>query len=223
MTKKRVGLILVGALAMGTTIGVLNYDPSLADKEREVFVEVIEMENQFRAWKRAEEERVERERVEKLKALEEEKKRSSKTSNPHYNKYNLTQVSNVSYDKLYSELKNTKLASLTSAFIEAEEKYGVNALFLTSVIALESGWGGSARAIKDNNLSGYAIYSRGSSYSFLSKEECILETARLLGEDYLNPKGKYYNGTSVYDVNKKYSASSDWSSKVDRIARDLKR
>ncbi|MGL5151612.1 MAG: glucosaminidase domain-containing protein [Clostridium sp.] len=147
----------------------------------------------------------------------------SKTKNPHYNKNNISEVSNIGSSRLYDMLKSTNLAELTDSFIAAEEKYKINALALVSILALESSWGKSRRAINDNNLSGYAIYSRGSSYSFNSKEDCVMETARLLSEDYLNPNGKYYSGKSLQAINKKYCTSGDWHIKVDSIIRELLR
>ncbi|MGL5329679.1 MAG: hypothetical protein ACRDD7_10445, partial [Peptostreptococcaceae bacterium] len=85
------------------------------------------------------------------------------------------------------------------------------------------GWGTSKLSVNNNNLSGYAIYNRGSNFTFSSKESCVIETARLLSEDYLTKGGKYYNGKSLQSINKLYSASGDWHIKVDSIARELLR
>ena len=100
-------------------------------------------------------------------------------------------------------LKGTKLEGIEQALLNAEKEYNVNAIFLTSIVANESGWGTSKRAQTQNNLTGYAVYhdlSRGTTFS--SKDQCIYGTAKLLANNYLNPNGKYYNGTSIYDVNK---------------------
>lgn len=168
-----------------------------------------------------EEEVIESNKLNTVELNNEGKYIKAKTNNPHFNKNNLLEVSNISYDRLYGMLKSTALADLTNSFIKAEETYGVNCLAIVGIVALESSWGKSKRAIEDNNLSGYAIYNRGSSYSFSSKEESIMETTRLLKEDYLNFNGKYHNGKSLYAVNIKYCTSMDWNIKVNIIVNQL--
>lgn len=140
------------------------------------------------------------------------------------NSYNILEVSNIKSEELWYLLADTKLVDCAWGIAEAEKIYGINALALTGIVALESGWGTSSRAINDNNLTGYAVYNDSSiGRRFKDKNECVLETARLLKEDYLSADGKYYNGLSLYDVNKRYCTSSDWASKVSKIANDLLR
>lgn len=144
-----------------------------------------------------------------------------------YNPYDLTVTSNVSKAQLEYALKGTSLSGLEGAFIASEKEYGVNAMFLVGLVANESGWGESERARYQNNLTGYAVYtdySRGAYFS--SKEESILETARLLSEDYLDPNGQYHNGYSLWQVNIKYSQENgqpneEWSSVINSITNDL--
>lgn len=149
------------------------------------------------------------------------------TKEVSYNPYDLTVTSNVSKAQLDYVLRDTSLSGLEWAFIESEQKYGVNALFLVGLVANESGWGESHRAQTQNNLTGYAVYSnysRGAYFS--SKEESILETARLISEDYLDPNGQHHNGCSLWQVNIKYSQDNgqpneDWSIAINSITNDL--
>src|SRR3712207_8956731 len=84
------------------------------------------------------------------------------------------------------------MEGLEYAFLEAEHKYKVNALFLVGLVATESNWGGSSRANRSNNLTGYSVYSASSrGASFNSKGDCILRTASLLDTEYLSPSGLY--------------------------------
>ena len=136
---------------------------------------------------------------------------------PEWNVNNVTSKSNVSVIGLKLALKDTNLKGHEQVFIEAEETFGINAIFLTSLVALESGWGTSARSKSQNNLTGFAVYndvSRGA--SFRSWDDCILATARLLKEDYINN-----SLLSVYSINDKYSTSSSWKGKISSIANDL--
>ena len=141
----------------------------------------------------------------------------------NFNSNNVCDPSNITYEQLKYALKDTKLHPYTETFLEVEEKYSINTLFMVGIVANESAWLNSGRTLNRNNVTGYAVYSDESQgKDFNSIEECILETARLLNEDYINSEGKHYNGLSVLDINKKYSADKNWNSIVISIATDMK-
>jgi flagellum-specific peptidoglycan hydrolase FlgJ len=136
---------------------------------------------------------------------------------PEWDANDVTSKSNATVTGLQLALKDTDLNGLEGALIKAEKEYGINAIFLTSLVALESGWGSSNRAKTQNNLSGYAVYSDNSpGKTFSSKEESIMVTARLLKENYVG-EGLY----DIHSINKKYSESNSWSRKIKTIANDL--
>ena len=126
-------------------------------------------------------------------------------------------------------LNGTELYDLSQAFVDAETQYGVNSYFIAAICAQESAWGTSYRAKYQNNLTGHAVYHRGAGGTyFSSKYESVMETAKMLKENYLSPDGIYYNGLSTVDVNKKYCFLQDeatidynWSSSVNSIAHSL--
>jgi len=140
-----------------------------------------------------------------------------------YNPYNLSEVSNITNKKLHKILGNTTMAGLEESFIQAEKEYHVNALFLVSLVATESSWNTSERANNgSNNLTGFSVYhnaSRGGSFD--TKGDCIMKTARLIKEDYLNTDGINYNGKSIWNVNMKYCETSKWSGIINSIANGL--
>lgn len=128
--------------------------------------------------------------------------------------------------KLEKGLKGTGLEGLGKWYLEAEKKYGVNAIFLVALTAQESSWGNSNRARTQNNLSGFAVYSDDAAgVTFTSKGESIMKTAKLIGEKYINSNGEYYNGASVRAVNIKYCPNDGWhwSQNITQIAYDLVR
>lgn len=147
---------------------------------------------------------------------------------------NLTELSYINEKELKDVLKIVKggegLASYASYFVEAERKYKVNAIFLTALAAQESGWG-KYPAGNGTNITGYAVYnsySEGTTFKDGVREN-ILETARLLSEDYLSKDGINFNGTSIEAVNKKYCLKQDmktidynWSKKIRSIGNDIK-
>lgn len=137
---------------------------------------------------------------------------------------NVLTPSNTTSSKLEGVLSKTGLNGLSDHYLKAEELYGVNAIFLVALTAEESGWGNSNRAKKQNNLSGYAVYSSSSrGTSFSSKGESIMATARLLKRDYLSSDGKYYNGVSISSINKRYCPNDGgrWSKNITQISNEI--
>lgn len=124
-----------------------------------------------------------------------------------------------------AELEENTLAPLSQYafyFIEAEQQTGVNAVFLASVAALESGWGTSDLAKDKNNLYGWTSNS-GEMKSFNSVGQCILYVAENLKEHYLTPNGKYFNGYEVEDINKHYNGREEWAVAVTGIMKQVER
>lgn len=109
------------------------------------------------------------------------------------------------------------LKPLADKFIIAEQETGVNAVFLASVAALESGWGKSYRAREHNNLFGWG------NYRFDSQETCVEVVAESLAINYLTPEGKYYNGCTVEGVSVKYNDTDHWRTQVRQIMDDIHR
>jgi beta-N-acetylglucosaminidase len=117
-----------------------------------------------------------------------------------------------------SELDNVlkyELKGLGKYFIKAEKDYGVNAIFLCSVAALESGWG--RYCFKENNMFGYG------NLSFASRAECIDFVASKISKNYLSKEGKYYNGCTVKGVNKRYNGRQEWEDTVVQIMNSIYR
>lgn len=121
---------------------------------------------------------------------------------------NLTEKSGYSAKQLEEGLKD-ELVFLSEDFIAAEQKHGVNAVFLAAVAALESGWG--KICFRENNIFGW------NGKSFSSKSECIDFVAEKLAEHYLCEEGKYYNGKTVAGVNVCYNGNSFWEEKIADI------
>lgn len=138
----------------------------------------------------------------------EDKPQYVEITNP--NTFNLTTKSNVSLDVLteylskYEKLSNWGLAEILT---DVEKKYNINAIFLLSIIRLESGNGTSGLAIYDNNLCGIKVEYEYISYK--SKEACVWDVAELLAESYLKDNGRWFNGYTVSDVNINYCSDAE--------------
>ncbi len=117
----------------------------------------------------------------------------------------LSKPSGVTEEELAPLLQGGTVG-LEDTFIEAEEKYGVNAIFLVSIAALESAWG--TINFRPNNMFGYGT----SGYE--TKEDNVMTVAKGLGENYLSPSGSLYSGNTATGVNARYASSSKWDDKI---------
>lgn len=136
-----------------------------------------------------------------------------------YNPYNLLEPSNITREEAYIMLEGTALQTLSNAYVYMEELYGVNAIYLMSLSAEESGWGRSQLAITHNNIGG--IKSSNGWMYFSDWGECLDYKARLLKNQYLSENGGYFNGYSIWNVNIKYCEQDTWADNINSIAYGL--
>ena len=113
-------------------------------------------------------------------------------------------------------------------FYYIEKQYNINGVFVAAVAIHESGWGTSKISKEKYNLFGYGAYDSSpynSAYEFSDYSESIDLIARVFVKYYLNPKGtaiyggeqasgKYYNGSTLTGVNKKYATDKNWANAV---------
>lgn len=190
-----------------------------------IFTKGIECEPVMTSYNKFQEDMAE---IKRLKKLEEERLESLKTY-IYVDSNDLRVHSDITVEQLTKLLQGTQLENLAQDFINAQNIYGINAIFLTSLAANESGWGTSWLANNKNNLTGYQAYpgrEKDARY-FETKADSIMRTAQLISEDYLNPNGKYHNGFSIESVNMKYclygdgSVNYNWTNTIKEIMYDL--
>ncbi|XZL28543.1 glucosaminidase domain-containing protein [Clostridium perfringens] len=127
----------------------------------------------------------------------------------------------VKKTKSYSKLRGTG-----QAFIDAQNKYGANALLLLGLAANESAWGTSQIAQQKNNLFGInAIDSSpgASANSFETVEGCINDFAKYyISRGYSDPEDwRYfggYLGNKGSGANVKYASDPFWGEKAGQNA-----
>lgn len=124
----------------------------------------------------------------------------------------LIQPSGLTVAQLESKLLYD-LKPYAAAFLQAEADTGINAVFLASVAALESGWGRDMCA--PNNIYGWTGAS--GFIAFESVPECIAHVAKFLEINYLTKGGMYYNGVTVDAVNVRYNGRAEWAVAVRQI------
>ena len=115
-------------------------------------------------------------------------------------------------------------------FYNAEQKYGINGVFLASIAIHESAWGTSFIARDKKNLFGFGAYDRdpyGMANTFDDYSKGIDDVAKYLVKNYLNKAGTpiydgeiatgiYYNEPTLAGVNTKYCTDKEWATKLFR-------
>jgi peptidoglycan hydrolase-like protein with peptidoglycan-binding domain len=116
------------------------------------------------------------------------------------------------------------MEGLGQYFIEAQDTYGVNAVYLLAHAALETGWGTSALALNKNNWFGYGAYD-GDAYgyggTFPSTEYAIMFEAWEVRQNYLTPGASNYSSSpTLTGMNTNYASDPNWASSIGEIMRE---
>lgn len=224
--KERKILILIELICF-MTVTLVGYNVTHANETLKTFEDEIQLEDisldncidfavtdeQIKQIEQSVAENEERARKEAIEA--------AKLRYVYFNPYNIEEKSNVSMATLCTILKDTEFLPLADVLVACEDYYNINLFALLGLITLESAHGKSSRAIYSNNISGYAVYNDNSRGEYFeSWTECLQETARLLREQYLNQNGKYYVGSSIWNVNVHYSTSEHWADEIISIVND---
>ena len=129
-------------------------------------------------------------------------------------------------NRLYSLMgvNDSKLAGKGATFKAAEQKYGVNALYLVAHSALESAWGKSQIAKDKNNFFGIAAYDSTpytSATKFDNVDSGILGAARWIDRNYLSntgyPARGAYLGNKAGGMNVNYATAPYWGESIASI------
>ena len=129
-------------------------------------------------------------------------------------------------NRLYNIMgaSDSKLAGKGVTFKAAEQRYGVNALYLVAHSALESAWGRSNIAKDKNNFFGISAYD-DSPYTSATKydnvDSGIMGAARWINERYLHnsgyPANGAYLGNKAGGMNVNYATAPYWGESIASI------
>ena len=129
-------------------------------------------------------------------------------------------------NRLYSIMgaSDSKLAGKGATFKAAEQRYGVNALYLVAHSALESAWGRSKIAKDKNNFFGISAYDDTpytSATKFDNVDSGIMGAARWINERYLHnsgyPANGAYLGNKAGGMNVNYATAPYWGESIASI------
>ena len=124
--------------------------------------------------------------------------------------------------------KNKIFINNAQYFYYAEKQYNINGIFVAAVGIHESAWGTSRISQNKCNLFGYGAYDSNpynGAYNFSNYSESIDLVSRVFVKYYINPagtkifdgqtaSGKYYSGSSVSAINKRYASDKNWANAV---------
>jgi beta-N-acetylglucosaminidase len=120
------------------------------------------------------------------------------------------------------------LKNYAQAFIDAQNKFGVNAQYLVAHAIWETGWGGSNLAKYKNNFYGYGAYNVcpfTCAYYFPSGSEGINYAAYKIRTDYLESGGAYYdktNGPTLIGMSQHYATDPNWRNGIASLMASIK-
>lgn len=151
----------------------------------------------------------------------------------YFNKDNITEITEVTSEELENAVTSLKedngLEGLGAYFIEAQDKYNINAIILMAIACLESAYGTSKLAIEKNNLFGLRANDEyrddPSKYGdyFSTKEDCIDYAGHKLRYQYIEEDEKatwcYRNGnTDIYSIGEIWCSNPEWGDYVVDIS-----
>ena len=118
-------------------------------------------------------------------------------SNILLNLDDITVKSNAAEYQLNDLLQERQMKGLGWEFLKAEREFGVNAIALIVLITLETD------VVEQGAEVRYILRGRVGdidSSLFSTYEECIDYFARIIGDEYLSPNGRFFAGKSFVDV-----------------------
>lgn len=134
---------------------------------------------------------------------------------------NLLSKSGLSADQINNLLAgHGKLQGLGQAFIDVENRDGINAYWGLAQAIEETGWGTSAIAQDKNNLFGITAYDSnpyGDASSYNSPADCVEYWGDFLKKNYLTPGGAYYVSPTPAGVARHYASDPNYAAQVVNI------
>jgi LysM repeat protein len=110
-----------------------------------------------------------------------------------------------------------KLQDLGQAFIDVENRRGINAFWGMAQAIEETGWGVSLIAEEKNNLFGITAYDSnpyGNASGYSSTTECVEYWGSFLRSAYLTPGGSYYVSATPAGVARHWASDPNYAAKI---------
>lgn len=131
-----------------------------------------------------------------------------------YNQNDVRVISGLTTEQI-RELLPQNMKELAPILHDVEHRPNpINAIFLSSIIRLETGNGTSYSYRARNNTGG--VMGRNGLRSFSSKNECVSYMHDFLNRGYIRQ-----NRISVWRIGSKYCVGGNWASKVNNLSKNM--
>lgn len=134
---------------------------------------------------------------------------------------NLLSKSGLSVDQANALLAgHGKLDGLGQAFLDVENRDGVNAFWGMAQAIEETGWGNSAIARDFNNLFGITAYDSnpyGDASHYNSPADCVEYWGDFIKKQYLSPGGAYFVSATPAGVARHWATDPNYAAQVVNI------
>jgi hypothetical protein len=120
---------------------------------------------------------------------------------------------------------DSPLKDYAQSFIDAQNKYGVNAQYLVAHAIWETGWDGSNLRNYKHNLFGYSAYNVcpfTCGFYFPTGGDSINFEGYIVRRDYLNETGSFYNGPTLTGMNVRYATDPNWKNGIANLMQSIK-
>lgn len=166
--------------------------------------------------KKVQEKKVKKEKQDEIKNVEQDVKNKStgKIKVSISREMDLTKRTGLSKEQFKKLIKNVPQDSSKFFYNNADiiydlcANYQINEIFFCGLISAESGWNIVGNHRKTHNY--VSLMSGGKLIHYSSTSEGLTVAAKVLHNNYLTPKGKFYGGKTLAGVQKKYCPSGSW-------------
>ncbi|MDA1526908.1 S-layer homology domain-containing protein [Bacillus cereus group sp. TH260-2LC] len=148
---------------------------------------------------------------------------------PSYINLDVTLPSNVTAQEIDNFIKewhpDSPLIGTGKDFIQAQNEYGVSALYLAAHAILESGYGKSEIAYRKHNLFGLKAFDWepfANAKYLPSYAQSISYNADYVRKNYLEEGADHFHGYTLPAMNEKYATDKGWAGKIANIMERIK-
>ena len=148
---------------------------------------------------------------------------------PSYINLDVTLPSNVTAQEIDNFIKkshpDSPLVGNGKDFIQAQNEYGVSALYLAAHAILESGYGKSEIAYRKHNLFGLKAFDWepfANAKYLPSYAQSISYNADYVRKNYLEEGADHFHGYTLPAMNEKYATDKEWAGKIANIMERIK-
>lgn len=141
----------------------------------------------------------------------------------------MTLPSNVTAQEIDNFIKewhpDSPLIGTGKDFIQAQNEYGVSALYLAAHAILESGYGKSEIAYRKHNLFGLKAFDWepfANAKYLPSYAQSISYNADYVRKNYLEEGADHFHGYTLPAMNEKYATDKGWAGKIANIMERIK-